>query len=363
MLFRSLRSLNYKIFLLFIVFVGTLIFTACEPTEEVTTITVVDMVGDTIEVPINPARVAVIARAAADMMIGFGLGDSVDGMYYSVLTNPWVDTIYPNVENYYSYEYNESAELFLSRGVDLVIAPEKYIADGLRESGVNAITVSLYGNPNYDTYIYALSDLIKQIWPDSLESVNQWQEELDEALNEITDVLSQQSIEKRTIYYVRGDKDKGIGYTDTGSSLLETVYGKYLNMTYIGGDFESNKPSAEAIMSKNPDVVVIGGIYQNKLINDIKTLEPYKLLDAVIESDVYNIPIGFVMWEQNSVALPLFVYDQANKLYPELFNFDIEILTKTSFENYFNFTLSDQQINYMLNGLDPEGNEMYSDNE
>ena len=350
-----------KSIILFFVFVMSLSFSmvGCENLDENATITIVDMVGDTVEVPKNPKNVAIIARAAADMMIGFGLGDYVDGIYYSVLDNPWVTLIYPESVDFYSYNYNDSAELFLSRGVDLVIAPEKYIADGLRDSGVNAITVSLYGTPSYDDFIYYLSDLIKEIWPESKRKVDEWQRELENALEDVKDVLEGQTIEKRTVYYVRGDKDKGIGYTDTGYSLLETIYNGYLNMTYIGRNFESNKPSAEAIMDQNPDIIVIGGMYQNKLIEDIKTLEPYKLLDAVENNQIYNIPLGFVMWEQNSIVLPLFVYDQANKLYPNLFDYDIESLTKSSFSSYFDITLTDLQIECMLNGLTPDGNQPY----
>jgi iron complex transport system substrate-binding protein len=350
-----------KLLLFLIILSFSISLSACVDKDESTTVTVVDMVGDTVEVPKSPMKVAVIARAAADMMIGFGLGDSVDGIYYSVLSNPWVETISPGATSiFYSYQYNESAELFYSRGVDLVLAPEKYIADGLREAGINAITVSLYGNPNYDDYIFSLSNLIKQIWPETEDKVNAWQNELQAALDDVTEILSQEDIQRRSIYYVRGDKNNGIGYTDTGGSLLQTVYETYLNMTYLGSTFESNKPSAEEIMAKNPDVVVIGGIYQNKHIDDIKSIEPYKLLDAVTSNNVFSIPIGFVMWEQNSVVLPIFIYDQANKLYPSLFDYDIVNLTRDSFKKYFDITLTYQQINYMLNGLDPEGNQMYN---
>lgn len=352
-----------KILLVFLLFFGLIPIISCSNNEQGKTITIVDMVGDSVEVPVNPKKVAVIARAAADMMIGFGLSEYVDGIYYSVLTNPWVELISPELKDVYSYDYNESAELFLSREVDLVIAPEKYIADDLRAAGVTAITVSLYGTPNYDSYLYYFSDMIKEIWPETKDVVDSWQADLEKALNDVTDILSNQDIEKRTIYYVRGDKDKGIGYTDTGFSLVETVYETYLNMIYIGGDFESNKPSAEEIMAKNPDVVVIGGIYQNKLIDEIKTTEPYSLLDAVTTNNVYNIPIGFVMFEQNSITLPIFIYDQANKLYPELFDFDIEELIKNSFSTYFDYDLTDEQVDYMLTGLTPQGTNMYDGNE
>jgi len=349
-----------KVVIVGILFMMVFVLWGCNNVDDSKTVTVVDMVGDTVEVPKSPQKVAVIARAAADMMIGFGLADSVDGIYYSVLDNPWVEFIYPNIDDFYSYDYNESAELFLSREVDLILAPEQYIAEGLRDSGLNAITVSLYGNPNYDDYMFYLADLINQIWPETDNIVNQWKTELNFTLDEITNGLDSEEIDTRSIYYVRGDKDRGIGYTDTGGSLLQTVYETYFKMEYIGSSFESNKPSAEEIMLRNPDVIVIGGKFQNKLIDDINTLEPYRLLSAVTQNQVHNIPIGFVMWEQNSVVLPIFISDQANKLYPDLFDYDISDLTKTSFETYFNITLTDEQISYMLNGLSPNGSQMYN---
>ena len=117
--------------LLFILLVVSLLaISACDETQdEDQMITITDMVGDEVTLKTNPENVAVIARAAADMMIGFGLGDYVDGMYQSILDNSWTEVIYPGVSNYYSYDYNESAELFLSRGVDLVLATEKLIAE------------------------------------------------------------------------------------------------------------------------------------------------------------------------------------------------------------------------------------------
>lgn len=336
-----------------------LVLVGCkEETTENETVTVVDMVGDTVVVPKNPQKVAVIARAAADMLVGFGLGDKVDGVYSSILDNPWTTVMYPNAANFYSYGYEESSELFYSREVDLVLAPEKYIAEALREDGITAITVSLYGTPKYENVLYSIADLIKQIWPATETLVDEWKAELATAISNVTSVLDQEEITPRTIYYVRGDKNRGIGYTDQVGSLVETFYDEYLMMEFIGDEFDTNKPSAEAIMLQNPEVVVIGGAFQNVLIDIIKTEEPYNLLSAVINNQVFNIPIGFVMWEQNSMALPLFLYDQANKLYPDLFDFDIETLTKNNFSKYFGIELSNDQIYNMLHGLDSEGNSL-----
>ena len=342
------------IVLLVVLFLSMGLF-GCETTPESTTVEVTDMVGDVVVVPKNPKKVAVIARAAADMMIGFGLGEYVDGMYQSILDNTWTSVIYPDVSNFHSYDYNESAELFLSRGVDLVLAPEKYIAEGLRENGVNAITVSLYGNPRYEVVLYKIADLISEIWPGTKTKVNAWKTELNTAIEAVTSVLETKTLPEKTIFYVRGDKDRGIGYTDTVGALVETFYENFFGLTYLVSQFESNKPSVEDIMLKNPDIIVVGGAYQNKIMQDIRNTEPQSLLSAVVNNRMYNIPIGFVMWEQNSMALPLFLYDQANKLYPEYFSFDVVTLTKANFKKHFGIDLTTEQVNYMLSGRSSTG--------
>lgn len=216
--------------------------------------------------------------------------------------------------------------------MDLVFAPEKHIAEALRADGVNAITVSLYGNPRYDEVMFFIADLISQLWPHTTPLVNEWKTELNTAIESVRNVLENHEISQQSVHYVRGDRDRGIEYTDTIGALVETIYEDIFGLRYLGSEFNTNRPSVEDIMLKNPDIIVIGGAYQNKIINDLFNTEPQKLLSAVVNQRVYNIPIGFVMWEQNSMALPLFIYDQANKLYPELFNFDIVTLTKENFE-------------------------------
>ena len=78
------------------------------------------------------------------------MGDKIDGAYKTIYDNPWTEVFYPQSINEYRYAYQESYETFITRGVDLVFAPEKYISDGLKEHGVNALCVSLYGNPTFE---------------------------------------------------------------------------------------------------------------------------------------------------------------------------------------------------------------------
>lgn len=331
--------------------------TACNNDNSGETITVTDMVNEQVEVKKNPQKVACVSRMTYDLLIAFGLGDKIDGAYYSLLENEWAKVFYPESENHYSYEYQESYETFISRGVDLVFAPEAYIADGLREHGITAMTVCLYGTPSFDNYVYYFADLVNQLWGEVdgvTEKVNAWKTEFAKAHSDIKSVLDIHDDSTRKVYYVRGDKNRGIGYTDNGKSFTEYIY-KFLGCDFVGNRFESNRPSAEEICNVNPDVFVFGGIYQNTLIETIKTTEPYKNLEAVKNNQLFNIPVGLTVFEQISVFSPAFLYDQANKLYPNYFDFNVEKEIKDLSKQFFNVELSDTEVYNMLHALSREG--------
>lgn len=319
-------------------------------------VTVVDMLGEKVTVKKNPKKVACASRTTYDLLIAFGVAESIDGVYYSLLENEWARVFDEYAEQRYSLSYEESYETYLSRGVDIVFVPEKYIADGLKEHGIKALNVSLYGNPDFSDYVYFFADLVKQIW-DSEEVANRvdsWKEKMQTTITDIQTELAKHDDEKRTVYYVRGDKNKGIGYTENKGSFTEYAY-KILGMTPLNDRFESNKPSAEEICAQNPDVFVVGGIYQKPLIEALQN-EPYVNLDAVKNNQVFNIPIGLTTFEQLSVFSPVFLCDQANKLYPNYFSYDTQKQIQDLSEEFFGVRLTDDEANNMLNGLSREGN-------
>jgi len=337
------------------------VLTGCTKTPESDKVTIVDMDGETITITKNPQKVA-CCRSAYDLLIAFGLGDKIDGVDKKVLSNPWTSVFYPESKNHYAYEYENSYELYISRGVDLVFCPEKRITDDLRAHGINAITVKLYGTPTFDNEIHTFSNLIAQIWPDEdvIEASKAWNAKIDKAVSDITTELENHNVTREKLFYVRGDKDKGVDYTDTKGCFAEYAY-RILGFDCMSAQLESygNKVSAEALCEFNPDVFVMGGIYQHKHIADIKVTEPYKSLDAVKNNRLYTIPMGLTQMEQLNALSPEFFYDQANRLYPTIFNYDVKAMIKNSVKAYFGTDLTDQQIEYMLNGLNPTGGSLY----
>ena len=347
---------------LLVALTSTVAITGCSnnnnPEEE--KIEVTDMVGTTITINKNPKKVACISRTTYDLLVAYGVGDKIDGAYKGTLNNAWVPLIYPESKDHYVYEYQNSSELFLSRGVDLVFAPEKYIADDLNEHGVPALCVSLYGTPTFDNYVTFLSQLVTKIWDgdDIKAKAVAWENKVTKAIDDVTTELEKHEVSKKKLFYVRGDKDRGVGYTDTQGSFTEYAY-KTLGFDFIGSTLTTTQPSIEEIVAQNPDVFVCGGQYQNKNLNILKTEEPYTNLDAVKNNKVYNIPIGFTAFEQLSAMTPIFFYDQANKIYPEYFSYDVSSMIKETVKEYFGTDLTDNQVSYMLNGLNPEGESLF----
>ncbi len=355
--------MNIKKFLkLFLTTILIVIFsitmTSCRSSNQGDKVIVKDMLGNEIEVKKNPKKVACVSRTTYDLLIAFGLSDYIDGVYSTLLENEWAEVFDSRSSSRYSLAYEESYETFISRGVDLVFAPEGYIANNLNEHGVPALCVSLYGNPDYSNYVYFFADLVKELWDeeDVHQRVDKWKSNLSNTINEIQIKLEDYTKDKRTIYYVRGDKNKGIGYTETVGSFTQYAY-QVLGMIPLHDKFETNKPSAEEICAQNPDVIVIGGRYQKTLINLLQS-EPYCNLNAVKNNQIYNIPIGLTMFEQISVFSSVFLCDQANKLYPDLFNYDVKIQIQEISKDFFGIVLTDEEANNMLNGLSREGNSL-----
>lgn len=174
------------------------------------TVTVADMLGEKVTVKKNPRNVACVSRTTYDLLIAFGVADSIDGVYYSLLENEWSSVFDSKANERYALSYEESYETYISRGVDIVFAPEKYIADGLKEHGIKALNVSLYGNPDFSDYVYFFADLVKQIWDNEevANRVDSWKEKMQTTITGIQTELAKHNDAKRTVYYYEAIRTK-----------------------------------------------------------------------------------------------------------------------------------------------------------
>lgn len=79
----------FKKIFIFIAFITLpVLLTACTDDNK-DGITITDMAGIEVVVPKNVEKVAAVSPSTADLMIAFGLGDKIDGVYKTVTDNEW----------------------------------------------------------------------------------------------------------------------------------------------------------------------------------------------------------------------------------------------------------------------------------
>ena len=309
--------------------------------------TIVDPAGD--EVTIPDEITGIICRVnTASYTAAMGKADLIKGTYKYMKNDKWASYLYPTLEDSVNLTGDPTAESFYDLDANLCIWSDREMNAALREQGISAITdlpedmpktvkvlAELYGNP---------------------ELAEKWTAYYQKTLDEIktrTDSIT----DKQVVYYVHGAGNKGIYHTAAGGTISETWIlesgCKYATEGTVGFGIDI---TPEELIKIDPDVVVIGGIYYENMEKTFYEDVSLSELKAVKEGKIYHVPVGLIPWDQYGVEYPLLCLWTAKTVYPEAFaDIDIAMETKAFYEQYCGVTLSDQDVNNLLNGKAPDG--------
>lgn len=345
---------------LLIAAISLVTITGCSNSKqpEETTVTIVDMEGKEVAVSKNISRVACISQSATDLMISFGLGDKIVGTYRSFTYNKWAEELYPNARNYKSYAYSVAAEELVADGIELVIIQDTENADAFRNAGIPVIGVHQYSPSGpFDDEVYDVANIIGQIFPEAKSKADSWIKDVKDTISDIQTKVGTTNSEN-AVYYVNGEKAKGLYYSDGGNSMISRIY-DIANVRLATEKYEVvnvHKVSDEEMVALNPYAMMIGGAYQNNLVDSLNTSPVWSTLDCNKENRVYRIPVCMTGIENVSAETPLML-----KYTASLFNdyeFDLKAEMKANIKKYFNYDLSDVDVENMAKGLDKNGNRM-----
>ncbi len=321
-------------------------------------ITIVDMEGNNVTVSKNVKKIACISQSATDLMIAFGLGDKIVGTYRSFTYNKWAAEIYPNAANYKAYSYSVSAEELLADDIDLVIIQDTENAQSFRNAGIPVIAVHQYSPTGvFDDEVYDVARILGQLFPEVKSKADAWIKDVKDAISDIQTKCGTVNSEN-AVYYVNGEKSKGLYYSDGGNSMISRIY-DVANVRLATEKYEVinvHKVSDEEMVDLNPYAMMIGGAYQNNLVDELNNSPVWSTLDCNTNNRVYRIPVCMVGIENVSAETPLML-----KFTASLFNeyeFDLKTEMKSNIKKYFNYDLSDDDVTNMSQGLDKDGHRM-----
>jgi iron complex transport system substrate-binding protein len=319
--------------------------------------TVTDRNGRTVQVPVEPKKIACFFGPSYEKLFLLGSADKVAAM--SLKQSPWAHKLNPALKKVVvmpSYT-DPDVEKLLQLGVDLVFywqwpqqtrrmasagIPVVCPYDSARSPGSSAEFMRAY-KEEIRFYGQVLGEKARKI----AESYCSYYDDTMRRIVSITSKIPEKR--KPTVYYITGRNVFATqGGAGTSRWLLEMAGGRMVSQ-----DLKQNflDVTMEQVIAWDPEVILVGGLTSPDAIrNDPR----WKTIRAVRENRVYTCPEGVFIWGHGSSEGHLFVLWLAKILHPDRFrSFDLVRETRDYFSRFYHYPLTGDEAMRILKRLPP----------
>lgn len=346
---------------IFFVLLG--LFSSSEGAAAEKTKTVIDRIGRTVKIPVDPQRIACFFGPSYEKVFLLGSADKVAVM--SIKQPPWSQKLNPALKTMQimpSYS-DPDVEKILSMGIDLVFywnmsqQIEKMSAAGIPvvcpTSGRQMPKTMAQFIQGYKEDIRFYGEVLGE---KAKKIADAYCDYYDKRVKRLLTVTSRIPESKRPkVYYIAGRNIFGTqGRYSLGHWLVEMAGG-----TFASKDLDTYfaDASMEQIIAWNPDVIVVGGLTS---ANAIDADPRWQVIKAVKEEKVYTCPEGVFHWGHGSSEVFLFAMWLAKILHPDKFhNLDLEGELKSYYARFYHHVLSTDDVNSILKHTPPAGLEKF----
>jgi len=323
------------------------------------------MSGDSVTVVGEVKRIINLWPAGTSSFFALGAGDLIVGMASSgANSNAWSKFLYPNIVNIPGVGgTTPTVEDLINLNPDLVIIHPSTAASGfaqqIRNVGIPAININFDG---YETMRQAYTILGEVLGGVYQQKLNDWCTATDSKISNVRRLTAGLSDADRPVVFYIAGQSNSMTSTMTHDSIfsdwVESAGGKYatriMNLT-------GTSATAEAIFALNPDVFIVGGVWQHVIKNDILTTSGWKDLKPVVNNRLYTNPYACFNWDRFGLESQLQINYALLCIQPTIaaangINRDSMIDEIVAFySKYTNVTMTRQQAGYMLDGFGPDG--------
>lgn len=321
------------------------------------TTTVTDMAGREVTIPANIEK-AYSVNSIGSIFLYTIKPDSLAGWNSELGTEKqYIKEEYQNLPVLGTYKGPNSINIeeLLKTNPDIIInmgdVNPKYIeeSDELQElTGIPVIMVDGSLDKQDETY-KLLGELLGE--KERGERLADYSNKVLDDIKEKAKKISEE--EKIRVYYAAGAK--GLETSPLGSintEVLDSVGG--LNAAYTGIDKNLRRidVSLEQVIDWNPEVIIIStdSSENHSVYNTMLNEGSWSHIDAVKNNQVYEIPYAPYDWFNRppSVMRLMGMKWLGNLLYPENYPINIKEDAKEFFHLFFDYELTDSQVNEML---------------
>ena len=268
--------------------------TAAETEEGTDSITITDMSGTEVTIPLPVEKVVNGWPASNSVMLLIGAGPLLTGTMQATINNEWSQLIYPDIVNVPVIDSN--VEEILAAEPDLYITSDSELAQQVRDAGVPAVNLMF---SDYDTMKESFTTLGQILGGEYQEKLTKWceyQEEWESTIRErLADVPEE---EKPVLYYCSAQQSDAL----TATFATDSICGDWTDIcgaVYLGSlasDPNASELTEEEILALDPDVIIVGGIQQASAFSKLEGNEVWSDVTAVKDGRYYLAPMGMFSW-------------------------------------------------------------------
>lgn len=313
--------------------------------------TVTDCAGRTVTVPADPQSICDLCPFSGPMIVMLGYGDKITTSCNNAVRSKLLAEICPAMENAVVVKNSGAinAEEIMAKNTDLIITNKGvYDASAEREKldsmGIPYVVIDYETIDGQFEAVRVLGQTLRQ--SEKAEQYIEW----FKSVIARTDEASAKETSKPRLYHsvneaVRTDY-KGSYCAEwiahTGASNVSLKSGK-LNM-----ESEKAYTTLEQIYAWDPELIICSEAQvDDYILSDAK----WEGLSAVRNGRVYQIPIGITRWgHPNSLETPLAMLWLMKVLYNDSFDADIYAETKSFYQTFFDYSLSDAWLEAIMDG-------------
>lgn len=320
--------------------------------------TVQDCYGYDVELPQEMKSISTNYQSATQIMLMLGGEDIISGTSPKYIKREWIKLMYPefcqNVDVPYDANGEFNVEELLVQSPELFLSYNDSDTELTRNAGVTTANIGLYDYEGIEQSVMKIGELMG---PEYYERALKWQEYYQKNMNLVQErVQNIPGDERVRILFLRGDFEKTYGKGSVISSWINLAGGVNV-LDGLTSKESIVTPSAEEILKSDPDYIIIGDTSSyTDACNSIMGDDRFAGMDVIAEGRVLFNPYGMHQWEKYSGEAALQVLWAAKTFYPELFE-DVDMIeeVKYFYKEFHGYELTDEQAEYMLNGLNPDG--------
>ncbi len=330
-------------------------------------ISIVDMAGNSIILTEYPKSIFCQSSMFEQIILALGAESLLRASSYARtddVRNIWCQSLYPQILDVEPAGGNQNGitnEMLISYNLDLMFVGSQDEYDEFVAIGIPCVVLDIQSLDDLTEGIQVVGKCLGGAYQEKADSIVSYCSDLLATVEEKTRRISDD--EKKTAYFMesRYAASEPALYMTWGADSFQANCLKMAGINTVTDNiFESSarmEITTEQLLLSDPDIIVIGGFYEQINYDALLQDENLKTLSAIKKGQIYRAPVGASEWTRIGVESFLLPIWYGTMLYPELYDdIDISTVMQDFYQKIMGVKLTEEYQTLILAGAEDPNN-------